>query len=201
MATKHRIFIAINFLPEIKKEFLFYQKKWEDLPVRWTKEDNLHLTLVFIGYVEDEGLLKILETTKEIAKNSQPFFIHFQRILLGPPGRTPRMFWVEGEKNQELSVLRNNLEKELSGLKARQEFREFKVHITIGRIKILEWRQLQKKPRIEEKISITVPVNSIEVMESKLKPTGPDYFVLESIKLGPLSFSKKKGDPTSKEKI
>lgn len=201
MTAKHRIFIAINFPPEVKKEFLFYQKKWEDLPVRWTKEDNLHLTLVFIGYVEDEGLLKILETTRKIAKNSQPFSIHFQRVLLGPPDRAPRMFWVEGEKNQELSVLKNNLEKELSGLKSKQELREFKVHITIGRIKMLEWRQLQKKPRIEEKISLTVPVNSIEVMESKLKPTGPDYFVLESIKLGPLSFSKKKGDPTSKEKI
>ncbi|MCH8741686.1 RNA 2',3'-cyclic phosphodiesterase [Patescibacteria group bacterium] len=195
MRTKHRIFIAINFLPEIKKEFLFYQKKWEDLPVRWTKKDNLHLTLVFIGSVEDEGLLKILETAREVAKNSQPFSIHFQRILLGPPDRTPRMFWVEGEKNQDLSVLKNNLEKELSELKLRRELREFKVHITIGRIKILEWRQLQKKPRIEEKISLTVSVNSIEVMESKLKPTGPDYFVLESIKLGPLSFSKKKGDP------
>lgn len=184
MIAKHRIFIAINFPSDIKKEFLFYQKKWEDLPVRWTKENNLHLTLVFIGNVDDEGLLKILETTREIAKNSQPFSIHFQRILLGPPDRTPRMFWVEGEKNQDLSVLKNNLEKELSELKLRRELREFKVHITIGRIKMLEWRQLQKKPEIGERISLSVQINSIEVMESKLKPTGPDYFVLESINLG-----------------
>ncbi len=184
MMTKHRIFIAINLPRDVKKEIIFYQKKWENLPVRWVKEANLHLTLVFIGYVEEEGLFNIFEAARKIAKNHQPFSIYFQRICLGPPNTTPRMFWVEGEKSQELAILKNDLGRKLSGLKSKTEAREFKPHITSGRIRMVEWRHLQKKPKIEEKISLTVPVNSIEVMESKLKPTGPDYFVLESMNLG-----------------
>ncbi|HEB01428.1 MAG TPA: WecB/TagA/CpsF family glycosyltransferase, partial [Candidatus Portnoybacteria bacterium] len=39
------IFVAINLPSEIKKKFLSFQQKWPDLPVRWTKEENLHITL------------------------------------------------------------------------------------------------------------------------------------------------------------
>ena len=180
---KHRVFIAINLPPEIKKELIFYRKKWENLPVRWVKEENLHLTLIFIGYVEDEDLLEIFEKTKNGAEKHQPFFLNFQRICLGPPKKPPRMFWVEGEKSREMSLLKDDLSGELEGLKRKNEVREFKPHITLGRIKIDEWRQLPEKPKIEEKLNLVVPVNSIELMESKLKPTGPDYFVLESINL------------------
>jgi len=180
----HRIFIAINLPEEAKKELLFYQEKWGDLPVRWTKEANLHLTLIFLGYIPDEALLSIFEAVKKVIKKYQPLLINFQKIYLGPPDRTPRMFWVEGEKNQELAILKNDLERELGELKGKEEVRAFRPHITLGRIRLEEWRQLQQKPKIEEKISLIVPVNSIEVMESQLKPTGAEYFILESVELG-----------------
>ena len=181
---EHRIFIAINFPPKIKKALILYQKKWEDLPVRWTSEDNLHLTLVFLGYMREENLLEIFQIAKKVAKSHQSFPLNFQRIFLGPPQKVPRMFWVQGERNRELAFLRDDLEEELLGLKHKEEVRDFKSHITLGRIKMAEWQEFEKKPKIEEKISLTVPVRSIEIMESKLKPTGPDYFVLESIPLG-----------------
>ena len=181
---KYRIFIAINFPPGIKKELLLYQKRWENLPVRWTREDNLHITLVFLGYVREENLLEILEVVKKIAKDNQPFSLHFQRISLGPPKRPPRMIWIEGEESRELTLLRNDLEKELTGLKSKEENRKFKPHMTLGRMKMQEWILIQQKPEIEEKISLLVSVNSLEVMESELKPMGPDYFVLSSISLG-----------------
>jgi 2'-5' RNA ligase len=93
------------------------------------------------------------------------------------------MFWVEGEKNRNLAILQYGLEKELLGVQPEKEIREFKPHITLGRIKTFEWRQLKKRPNIEENINLVCPVNSIEIMESQLKPGGPDYFILESINL------------------
>ena len=181
---KYRIFIAINFPPGIKKELLLYQKRWENLPVRWTREDNLHITLVFLGYVREENLLEILEVVRKIVKDRQPFSLHFQRISLGPPKRPPRMIWIEGEESRELTLLRNDLEKELTGLKSKEENRKFKPHMTLGRIKMQEWFKLQQKPKIEEKISLSARVDSIEVMESRLRPAGPDYFILNSTPLG-----------------
>jgi len=180
---KHRIFIAINFPADLKKALIFYQKKWAELPVRWTKGENLHLTLAFIGYVGDSEVLGILEESKRGTEGHHPFSINFNRICLGPPDKAPRMFWVEGEKNRNLAILRYGLEKELLGVQSEKEIREFKPHITLGRIKTFEWRQLKKRPNIEENINLVCPVNSIEIMESQLKPGGPDYFILESINL------------------
>jgi len=182
--ARHRIFIAINFPPRTKKEFVSYQKKWGDLPIRWTRENNLHLTLVFLGSVDDRDLPEVIERTNKAAENHHPFSIDFNRIFLGPPGRTPRMFWLEGRENQELSDLKADLAGELEALSFKEEKRSFRPHITLGRIKMDSWARLQNKPKIEEKISVILPVNSIEIMESHLKSTGPDYFILESINLG-----------------
>jgi len=181
--SRHRVFIAINFPPEIKQELISYQRKWQNLPVRWTKKENLHFTLIFLGYVADSEILEILEKTRMVVKKHQSFLIYLNRIYLGPPGKTPRMFWAEGKNSEELSLLKKELEEEIGDIQSKREDREFKPHITLGRIKMIEWRRLQRKPKVEENISITIPVNSIEVMESHLKPTGPDYFILESIPL------------------
>jgi 2'-5' RNA ligase len=181
--NRNRIFIAINLPSEIKQELISYQRKWQDLPVRWTKKENLHLTLIFLGYIADDELLEILEKTRKIVKSHQSFLMYFNKIYLGPPDKTPRMFWVEGQKSEELFLLKKELEEEMGEAQSKRGGRGFRLHITLGRIKMIEWQRLQKKPKVEEDISITVPVNSIEVMESHLKPDGPDYLVLESIPL------------------
>lgn len=97
------------------------------------------------------------------------------------------MIWIEGEKNKELSNLRNNLENALSSGKSVDsgpDNRSFSPHITLARIRTEEWRHLQKVPKIEEDVSINFSVNSVEVMESQLLRDGAEYTVLESASLG-----------------
>lgn len=184
---KHRIFIAINFPQDTKKRMRNLQEKWAYLPVRWTKEASLHLTLVFIGYVRDEEIAEICRITKEVVQKYEPFSLEFNRVCLGPPNRPPRMIWIEGERNKELADLKSDLEKNLlnSGETAfnRVETRVFRPHATLARIRQFEWRKLSEKPKIDEKISITIPVNSIEVMESQLKQDGAEYIAFESVEL------------------
>lgn len=185
---KHRVFIAINLPDYIKKQLLAFQLNWADLPVRWTKENSLHITLVFIGYVGHEEMLRICQIVKQVASQYQPFEIRLKRICLGPPDKTPRMFWVEGEKNLALAKLRNDLENGLietagSGYACR-ESRAFRPHITLARIRQREWRCLPTKPQIEKEVSLSFPVESIEVMESQLKRPGAEYTILESAPLG-----------------
>ncbi len=184
---KHRVFIAINLPEEIKKELLNIQKKLVNYPMRWTEELNLHITLIFIGYVFDEQILKISKITKEVVLRYKPFLINLNRVYLGPSNRTPRMVWVGGERNTDLIKLKNDLEDALFASKNsgyhQKDNREFNIHITLGRIKQRERGRLPLEP-IDQKISLAFPVNSIEIMESKLRPTGPEYFVLEILKLG-----------------
>ncbi len=208
----HRIFIAINLPEDVKQKLSDYQKKLADLfmscqdsfnkePVRWVKKHNLHLTLIFLGNTSDQELYEICKITKQTASKEDPFFINFNKICYGPQPQNkfseeqtinkkiPRFIWVEGEKNKELIRLRQNLEKALFNSKNRSssqlEKRGFLPHLTLGRIKQWEWKKIEpeERPEIEQEISLSVPVNSVEIMESKLKREGPEYTILESIKL------------------
>lgn len=189
---KQRIFIAINLPKEIKEKLNFYQKELEDSfekvsqgVVRWIKRDNLHLTLIFLGYVSKEEILEVSQITKKIAASFQPFFIFLTKICYAPPQKIPpRMIWVKGEKSPELSTLKNDLEKSLlsSQLNFSLENRDFSPHITLGRIRIWQWRQIEpeERPEIEKEISLNFQVKSLELMESHLKREGAEYTILES---------------------
>lgn len=178
---KRRLFIAINLREDIKNKLVEYQKKWANLPVRWTIKPNLHITLVFIGCVGDDEMYEICNIVKTVARRHNPFMINLKKIVLGPFNKSPRMFWVEGERNEEIAKLKNDLEDLI--LKSR-EVRAFRPHITLGRIKQSQWRKLDFKPEIDEKFEHSFPVETIEVMQSNLKRTGPEYSVLESVELG-----------------
>jgi 2'-5' RNA ligase len=181
---KRRIFIAINLSDRIKKRIVEVTQKWAGLPVRWTKKDNLHITLVFIGYVDNEEMLEICQTVQRIGQKSQSFEIKLKQVCFGPPNKEARMIWLQGEINQNLSELKNNLEEALfENTGYRKENRSFKPHITLARIYQREWKNLKDKPEIGEEISLSFPVDSIEIMESHLSNKGPDYVVLESIPL------------------
>jgi len=186
---RHRIFIAINLPEDIKKKLTDYQAKWLELPCRWTKKENLHITLMFLGYLSDEELLEVLRLTREAAQRHESFSINLKKIIYGPPKKLPpRMVWAEGEKSEELGKLQNDLENSLlaSPIKSLEsESRPYAPHITLGRIKAWEFRGIEpeERPEINEEINLSFEVNSIEVMESQLKRGGPEYTILESCPL------------------
>ncbi|MDP3996027.1 MAG: 2'-5' RNA ligase family protein, partial [bacterium] len=123
---KRRIFVAINLPEKVKNKLAEYRDKWPELPVRWTKKENLHITLEFLGYLTDEELIELLQKTKEIASEKESFDIHLNKICYGPidkkppkESKIPRMVWVVGEKLKEFNL---------------------SPHITLGRLKTWQWR-------------------------------------------------------------
>ena len=157
----HRIFIAINLPESVKNELLAYQNRWPEVPARWTKPENLHITLEFIGNVSDQELEDIKKKTREKVSKQKPFVIKLSRIVYGPlrlrSGQAPRMIWATGDGH----------------------------HITLARLREWEFQKIEPedRPEINEEISFEIPVNSVEIMESKLKPKGAEYTIIESIKL------------------
>ena len=183
--TKKRIFIAINLPGAIKKKLADWQGRWVDLDrkfINWVAEVNLHVTLIFIGYASDDETYEICKIVKEVAKKHEPFFINLERIITGPPNTTPRMFWVEGEKSQELADLQNDLEIALNmGTGYKKEVRAFRPHITLARFK---YQIAKSLPEVNDEFKFSIPVETIEVMQSNLKRSGPEYTILESVNLG-----------------
>ena len=195
MQKRRRIFIAINLPEEIKRELVFYANKWPELPAKWTVKDNLHITLEFLGYLTDQELGEVCMIAKEVAKRHNPFSINLNKIVYGPdngvrpgsdPGLTPRapkMIWAEGEKSNELSDLKQDLQEYLlEKINFKPEGRGFAPHITLARIKEWEWKKIEpeERPEVNENIDLVFFVESIEVMESELKRGGSQYTILES---------------------
>lgn len=183
---KKRIFIAINLPNYLKKKLVEFQRKWSDLPFRWTKESSLHLTLVFIGYVTDDQLLETCKTVHQAVKGQEPFEIKFNRICYGPPNKPARMVWVQGEAIPALAGLKDLLEGSLfqspnSGY-FKKENRPLSPHITLGRLKL--GHRANELSLLDEKIDYRFWVESIEVMESHLQRSGAEYAILESAPLG-----------------
>lgn len=163
--NKRRIFIAINLPENVKKELSSFQTKWQALPIRWTKKENLHITLDFIGNINDDELLEVIKKTKNKLAEVFPFSVNLNNICYGPLDKLPpRMIWAIGEKIENMDL---------------------KPHITLGRIRQWEWRRMdpEEMPEINEDISLVFNVDSIEIMQSQLNPKGPKYTIIESIKL------------------
>jgi len=196
---RHRIFIAINLPKDIKEGLSRCQKKIEKLftphrnrisgagPCRWVKKENLHLTLAFLGYLNDEQLEQVYEIVKETTAKNKPFLIFLNKVGYGPRKKLPpRLIWIQGEKSEELLKLKKDLEELLTQkINFSPEERNFLPHITLARIKKWNWRQIEpeERPVVDLEVSFQLPVNSIEVMESHLKKTGAEYEILKSYKL------------------
>jgi 2'-5' RNA ligase len=187
---RKRIFIAINLPEKIKKELISFKEKYLELPARWVKKENLHITLAFLGYVKDEDIPKIIEISKNVASKHGPFSIKIVKVSYGPPKVSPpRMVWAIGEKNESLWKLQEDLKKALMEMKIPQleeeEGRGFIPHITLARIRKWEFKQMEpeERPEIDEDVNFSFEVKSIEIMESHLKRRGAEYTVLESCPL------------------
>ena len=189
MEKRHRVFIAINLPEEVKKELGGFYNKHPELPAKWTKKDNLHITLEFLGDLTDVEIGEVCLAVKEIAKNHKPFDIVLNKITYAPPKKNPpRMVWCDGEKSDELVDLKDDLQEVLLGKVSFKpdSISGFIPHITLAKILEMEFRNfdLDERPEINEDIDLVFTVESIEVMESELKRGGPVYTILESHTLG-----------------
>jgi 2'-5' RNA ligase len=184
MEKRHRIFIAINLPYEIKKQLFSYSEKWPELPAKWTPKDNLHITLEFLGALTDEEIGEVCVVVKDVADRHESFSLNLTDIIYGPPKKMPPKFvWVEGDKSEELSELRKDLEESLTEkVSFVPENMVFSPHITLARISSWGFKAIEPEERseINEKIDLSFTAESIEVMESEMRKDGPIYTVLES---------------------
>ena len=178
---QRRIFIGIDLLQIVKKRLSQRIEKWQELPVKWSLEENFHITLLFLGYLNDDVIFDVCSKVRKTAKNFNSFDINLEQIELGPNLENPKMIWFTGEPNENLKKLQENLEKEL-GIFQRGK-KAFRPHVTLGRIRKTKWEALPEKPIISENFSVSIPVESVQVLESRFEDGKRKFIVLENCPL------------------
>ena len=176
---KKKIFIEIAVPRQIKKRIMQKIAPWADLPIKWVKEESLHITVSFVGYVDESVVPDICIKVKETVAKIESFEINFDRIELAPNAENPRSVSLLGGPIEELGKLNEAIEEAL-GMHP-QKHKQFSPHITLGRIRKIKWDELTEKPAIKEKFNVAMTADSIFVMESK--GGGAEYSVLEQCEL------------------
>jgi 2'-5' RNA ligase len=157
-------------------------EKWQELPVRWISEENLHITLLFLGHIGDENIPNICEKIRRSSEQIEAFDIMLEEIILAPNPAEPKMIWLIGKSSERLKILQENIEKKLGTFQ--REKKSFRPHVTLGRIRKNKWKDLPVIPEIKEKFSVLIPVGSIDILESVVEDGKRKYLLLENCQLG-----------------
>lgn len=164
-----RLFVAIDLPGEIKKDL--YSICYGVPGAKWVPEEQLHLTLRFIGEVDGGVFTDIKDALEDIRLDA--FAMKLKGLGYFPPRKKPRVLWVGVEPKDSVTVLRNRVESRLVKLGLEPEQRKFSPHITIARLKDTP---VSKVTRFLEGNGLfatdTFPVSEFHLYSSVLTPKG-----------------------------
>lgn len=178
-----RIFIAIDLSPEIKAQLASVVKLLKPFSsnIKWVAPENYHLTLKFIGEVEEQKVEIIRQVLEKVVQGHRAFSLSVKGAGSFPAGQSRmRVIWIGLHSGPELYSLQADLEEALSREGFSREDRPFSPHLTIGRAR---QPQKQEKLKIEldrlgQKEFGMMEVREIELFQSILRPEGPEYKII-----------------------
>jgi 2'-5' RNA ligase len=155
--------------------------------VKWVEAENLHLTLLFLGEVEDREIHSVCRVVSDVCAGQAAFTMSLQKAgCFGNP-RRPRTLWVGvGLGLQEVCTLHDALEPPLLELGCyRREGRAYAPHLTIGRVRTDQPNDTLAKLLARKATwdGGQMMVREIHVMSSELGRDGPTYTILSRGKL------------------
>ncbi len=157
-----------------------------DQHVRWLPESNWHITLTFLG-VQDPLAIPLVgqamrETIQAFTSNIADTQLTFNGIAYGPAGAMPRMVWLATDRNTSarLGTLRAHLESSLEhvGVHWQHDRRPFHGHVTLARFHAIPRASL---PNLDKPFRETGPFTSLQLLESRLTPSGACYTTLDQV--------------------
>ncbi|MCX5702566.1 MAG: RNA 2',3'-cyclic phosphodiesterase [Candidatus Omnitrophica bacterium] len=186
-----RAFIAIELSQEIKDSLSQLQErlKSSQADVKWVSPQNIHLTLKFLGEVDESKLEKIGEILETLKADKTPFYMRLSSVGAFPKTNYPRVIWAGIDKGDtETKEIAKFLEEKIAKLGIPAEDRPFSSHITIGRVKSgLNREGLVKKLNESvnhfAKANLEFQVEKITLFKSTLTPKGPVYEILKEVSL------------------
>jgi RNA 2',3'-cyclic 3'-phosphodiesterase len=186
-----RAFIAIDIPEDVRAAVKEAQTRLKQLPIgvkmSWTKIDNLHLTLQFLGSIKETLADRIKSGLQSVAGGHQPFDLSVHGAEAFPNEKIPRVVWVGcDDPETKLKMLALAVQQAMRLLGFEPEHHEFSAHLTLGRIKAPRPDVALTKALDSLKNTTfgTLRVEAIHLFESQLHPEGSMYVKLSTHALG-----------------
>jgi 2'-5' RNA ligase len=187
-----RVFVAVALPAPIRRELFQLRESLEDGPtrkaVKWVREQNLHLTLRFIGAVRAEEISALGTSLQEAVRGVSSFPLGLEAGGCFPNVLSPKVLWIGlGGDLDRLAELQCGVERE-TGRWGEREERAFHPHITLGRVATRDRKALRALGSWVNQLPVPThdswEVNSIELMQSVLNRGGSSYSSLACFALG-----------------
>ena len=185
MAETIRCFVAIT-LPEAHLKALTelqheLRRQLPEVRIKWVKEENLHLTLRFLGNVAEPSIPALDRELRRVCGLHQDLRLSISGLGCFPNPRRPRVLWagIAGE-TEPLKLLQSDVERGVGPFGEHKENKPYNPHLTLGRFDppppdpepIRRCLDLMRVEMQEWQVSEVV------LMRSVLKRTGAEYETL-----------------------
>lgn len=195
MVNEHRCFLAIDMQPSLVEKIGEVQKEFKKTKnnVKYTEKENLHFTIKFFGNITEDKIDEIKNVIKKVIIKIKEESINdilddadfktelaIEGIGTFPNKKYMKVLWIGTKNNDFLTDLQKELDSEFEKIGFEKE-KNFKTHLTIGRIRNLKYKK-EFKEKIEELETINIgnmSISKISLKKSELTPEGPIYSDIE----------------------
>lgn len=156
-----------------------------DTSLKVVNPENIHITLKFLGNIDEKLVPRIKKIMEESVKGINPFYVNLRGVGAFPSMSNIRVIWIGISNSELLGNISNKLEEKLEVLGFKREARPFSPHITLARtkkaVKMKEIRELMEEWTNTE--FSTQLIDRIRLKKSVLTPKGPIYTTVEEVSL------------------
>jgi len=182
-----RIFAAIKIQPsEIFLNTYFQLKSnLKDEKIKWVELENIHITLKFFGETAENRIGGIKELLLNIGHDHTSFSLSLKNVGIFGSAYNPRVLWFGIKKSEKLISLANDVLDQVGSIGFKRDRQNFVPHLTIARIKFIDDKKRFQEviSRFQTKDIQEQTVEQFYLIESILRPQGPEYKILESFSL------------------
>ncbi len=177
-----RLFVAVFPPPEVREEASRTARRLlSDGRIRWSRPENVHLTLKFLGDVDEESLDGLRTVLKDACAAHAPFEARLAGLGAFPSARRARIIWSGvGTGSEQLRSLAANIDVALSYSGFERETRPYEPHLTLGRVR---GQPVSLDLPQEAGNGLLFKIRRIELIESTLADKGPVYKSIEDFVL------------------
>lgn len=175
-----RLFVAVDIDAAARTAIARLQRRLKArAALRWVNPEHLHLTLVFLGDVDDRTVPAAIESYARPI-DTRPFDMTLQGLGIFPPRGAPRALWVGvGAGRDELIAVQRGLADRAHALRLAIDARPFSPHLTLAR-----WRERRSADRLHlleeagDSPIAAMRITRATLYRSQLSSAGPTYSAL-----------------------
>ncbi|TWU04089.1 2',5' RNA ligase family [Neorhodopirellula pilleata] len=156
--------------------------------IKWVPEDNLHLTLKFLGEVENVETPQICQVLADVCRDYEPFELLFGGAGFLPDVARARVLSVDvDDPTGTLTKMVQTLEDRYADMGFKREPRDYVPHLTLGRVRSGSRRAsdtvIEKWQKHQHDALGAMTVDHVQVIGSFLEKRGPTYNVMQTVDL------------------